>query len=200
MISKSRPAIHESIAVMPIIWPLNLHRHYGEIHNIVKGKEVPWKNKLPKLFWRGKTNGGKKRVQLISRWVGYDQNVVDIAFNEIGGKESIKGFHRRHLQKQFERQGESVLGMSSYKYLLSLEGNDVASGLKWMLYSNSVVFMPPPKFATWAMEDLLMPFVHYIPVASDLSNLLEMIEWAKQHDEMCQQISERATEFIERLW
>ena len=29
-----------------------------------------------------------------------------------------------------------------YKYLLSLEGNDVATGLKWMMLSDSVVFMP----------------------------------------------------------
>lgn len=34
-------------------------------------------------------------------------------------------------------------------------GNDVASGLKWMLASNSVVFMPLPRVETWAMESLL---------------------------------------------
>ena len=69
-----------------------------------------------------------------------------------------------------------------------------------MLYSNSVVLMPAPKFASWAMEDLLLPYVHYIPLARDLSNLLEMMEWAEQHDEACREISRRATEFIERLW
>jgi len=37
-------------------------------------------------------------------------------------------------------------------------GNDVASGLKWMLASNSVVFMPPPRVETWAMESLLQVF------------------------------------------
>lgn len=34
-------------------------------------------------------------------------------------------------------------------------GNDAASGLKWMLASNSVVFMPLPRVETWAMESLL---------------------------------------------
>lgn len=41
-----------------------------------------------------------------------------------------------------------------------------------MLYSNSVVFMPLPTRVTWAMEDLLVPFVQYIPLANDLSNLV----------------------------
>jgi len=44
-----------------------------------------------------------------------------------------------------------------YKYILSIEGNDVASGLKWQLYSNSVVFMRKPKIVSWAMEDKLIP-------------------------------------------
>jgi len=76
----------------------------------------------------------------------------------------------------------------------------VATGLKWMLYSNSVVFMPPPTRATWAMEDLLVPFVHYVPLSGDLSNLLEMVRWCEVHDDACREISKRATEFVERLW
>jgi len=38
-------------------------------------------------------------------------------------------------------------------------GNDVASGLKWMLASNSVVFMPLPRRETWAMESLLQVYM-----------------------------------------
>lgn len=34
-------------------------------------------------------------------------------------------------------------------------GNDVASGLKWMLASNSVVFMPLPRYETWIEESML---------------------------------------------
>ncbi len=40
-----------------------------------------------------------------------------------------------------------------------LEGNDVASGLKWALLSQSVVMMPPPQHTSWAMEELLQPWV-----------------------------------------
>jgi len=47
-----------------------------------------------------------------------------------------------------------------YKVVIVLEGNNVASGLKWALASNSVLVMPPPTIASWAMEELLEPWVH----------------------------------------
>ena len=42
-----------------------------------------------------------------------------------------------------------------HRYLLSLEGNDVASNLKWLMGHNSVVVMPPPTVETWLLEGLL---------------------------------------------
>ena len=62
-----------------------------------------------------------------------------------------------------------------YKYILSIQGNDVSSGLKWMLFSNSVVFLPPVTYESLVMESLLQPFVHYIPVFSNMTNLEEMV-------------------------
>ena len=69
-----------------------------------------------------------------------------------------------------------------------------------MLYSNSVVFMPTPTRTSWAMEDHLVPFVHYVPIAQDLSNLLEMIAWAKENDDIVQLISHKSIEYMERLY
>jgi hypothetical protein len=87
-----------------------------------------------------------------------------------------------------------------HKYLLSLEGNDIASGLNWMLLSKSVVFMAPPKFETFAMEGKLVPYYHYIPLAPDFSDLVEKLEWARQNEEICRQISLQATEYIYDLY
>jgi Glycosyl transferase family 90 len=83
---------------------------------------------------------------------------------------------------------------------LSLEGNDVASGLKWMLYSNSVVLMPRPTRVAWAMEDQLVPWYHYIPVKDDLSDLPALIQWARSNDDKCQQIAQHATQYIDQLY
>jgi len=195
-----------SLAPQPIVWLLNKGRHYNDLENyhrdiVKKGKEVPWSEKLSTVFWRGSTTFNKdtdtSRLDYLAQWINYDDNHTDIAFSKVV---RIAGFKREYVKSEYVREKQSLLEMNRYKYLLSIEGNDVATGLKWMLYSNSVVFMSRPTVATWAMEDLLVPFVHYIPLANDYSNLLEMVKWANEHDEACQEISKRATEFMEHLW
>uniref|UniRef100_A0A7S0B2S3 Glycosyl transferase CAP10 domain-containing protein n=1 Tax=Minutocellus polymorphus TaxID=265543 RepID=A0A7S0B2S3_9STRA len=86
-----------------------------------------------------------------------------------------------------------------YKILINLEGNDVSSGLKWMLLSTSVVLMSPPTRTSWAMEELLEPFVHYVPLAENGSNAEEMVRWILDNDEKAQRIAERATLFMEDM-
>ena len=65
--------------------------------------------------------------------------------------------------------GRNRLGIEEqlqYRYLLSLEGNDVATDLKWKLASSSLVLMPKPTKEGWLMEGKLEPWVHYVPVDS----------------------------------
>ncbi len=210
VITKARQSAFMQHAPQPIMWLMNKNRHYKDLEryhdDIVKqGKEIPWSEKVPKVFWRGTVTGN--RLDYLRRWISYDDNQMDIAFTgslrqftkQFTG--SLKpGFKTEYMKSHYLREQQDLVEMNQYKFLLSVEGNDVATGLKWMLYSNSVVFMSPPTVATWAMEDLLIPFVHYIPLANDYSNLLEMIKWANEHDALCWEISQRATEFIEHLW
>jgi hypothetical protein len=86
-----------------------------------------------------------------------------------------------------------------YKVIISLEGNDISSGLKWNLLSNSVVLMPTPTKTSWAMEELLEPWVHYVPIFINLSNVEERIRWVLDNDYFAQQIARRSTMFMEDL-
>jgi hypothetical protein len=49
------------------------------------------------------------------------------------------------------------------------------------------------------MEVLLQPWVHYIPIKDDLSDLEEKVQWMQDNDEKAQIIAERATLFIHDL-
>jgi hypothetical protein len=79
-----------------------------------------------------------------------------------------------------------------YKGIIVIPGNDVASSLKWALYSKSVVLMPPipsskmlssrsttnrwndPTIAvSWAMEPFLQPWIHYIPIPLNGYNAID---------------------------
>lgn len=86
-----------------------------------------------------------------------------------------------------------------YKMLIVLEGNDVASGLKWALLSNSVVMMPPPTATSWVMEELLQPWVHYVPLYTNLTNVEEQVQWVLDHEKEAQQISHRGSLWMKDL-
>lgn len=88
-----------------------------------------------------------------------------------------------------------IVPLNSHHLVSRLEGNDVSSGLKWAMVSRSVVLMPKPRFTSWLMEELLEPWVHYIPLAEDLSDVEAKVQWMIDHSIEAQRISYQA-----RLW
>jgi hypothetical protein len=85
------------------------------------------------------------------------------------------------------------------KFILSVEGNDVATNLKWILYSNSVAFCPPFTINSWIIEENLQPWQHYIPIRHDFSDLPDKVEWAINHPEKCKNISKHGKEYMEQF-
>ncbi len=49
------------------------------------------------------------------------------------------------------------------------------------------------------MECTLLPWVHYVPLYANYSNLPEQVLWARKHDAECEQISLQAWHYMERL-
>jgi hypothetical protein len=174
---------------------LNERRHYPTIPFKAALYDRDWDEKLDSIVWRGATSGKKDRFDLVKKHINDTKDGIDVGFSDFDERfqndEAVKKFQRNHME------AEDLL---KYKYLLSIEGNDVASGLKWMMYSQSVVFMPPPTQETWAMEGLLVPYYHYIPLAPDLSDLKEKLQWARTNDDLCRRIARQSTKYIEDLY
>lgn len=87
-----------------------------------------------------------------------------------------------------------------YKFILCLEGFDVASNLKWVMSSNSVAVMPKPKYETWFMEGTLQAGVHYIEIKPDYSDLEQQLNFYIAHPEECQKIIEKAHQYCAQFW
>lgn len=83
-----------------------------------------------------------------------------------------------------------------YKFILCLEGNDVASNLKWVMSSNSLAVMPKPKFETWFMEGTLIPNHHYVMINDDYSDLEERLTHYIHHPEEALTIIRNANEYV----
>ena len=86
-----------------------------------------------------------------------------------------------------------------YKFILCLEGNDVASNLKWVMSSNSLAVMPRPLYETWFMEGTLIPDYHYVLIKDDYSDLAERMRYYSTHIEEALQIIEHAHQYISQF-
>jgi len=93
----------------------------------------------------------------------------------------------------------SIYEHLKYKFILSLEGNDVATNLKWIMSSNSVAVMARPKYETWFMEGRLIPNFHYIQIKDDFSDLLEVLEYYIAHPEETKKIAENANRYVQQF-
>lgn len=158
----------------------------SEIREIRKNR-VDWGKKKESAFWRG---GYTKEIRReLCKLSLQNPNYLDARFVRSGPRETA-------LEK------EGLLGKRStcsdlltYKYLPYVDGVMCATpAMQARLFSQSVTFKPDSDEVQWFYRSL-KPYVHYIPVNSDLSNLIEKFDWAKENDEICKNISEQAFEF-----
>jgi hypothetical protein len=97
---------------------------------------------------------------------------------------------------QWQSKPISIKQQLKYKYIMAIEGNDVASNLKWIMSSQSIAVMPRPKYETWFMEGCLIPNYHYIEIKEDFSDLIEKVNYYEQHPEQAKAIIKNANEYV----
>ena len=86
-----------------------------------------------------------------------------------------------------------------YKFILCLEGNDVASNLKWVMSSQSLAVMPIPKYETWYMEGTLIPNYHYVEIKDDYSDAEERMDYYIHHTDEALEIIKIANRYVEQF-
>lgn len=83
-----------------------------------------------------------------------------------------------------------------FRYIMALEGNDVASNLKWIMSSRSVAVMPKPTCETWFMEGRLVGGVHYVEIRPDFSDLEEKMDHYSNHLDELRTIVDNANRYV----
>ena len=91
----------------------------------------------------------------------------------------------------------SIGEISNYKYILSIEGNIAQFRLSLELSYNSVILLVKSDQYIW-YQPLLKPWIHYVPIKSDLSDLMDKIHWCKTHDDKCKTIARNAFDFYKK--
>lgn len=188
-----------------VLLPLDQRRHWGDLSRI-EAMDPPFARKDNRLVWRGATTGVFRPwypgMPYASRYFVaslQDDPDLDIGYSEIAQiRPETSDIPEETLRAKL-RSALSIEQQLQSKFLLSLEGNDVASGLKWMLYSNSTVVMPRPTCESWACEGELVPYEHYVPVKDDLSDLRDVYDWCMGNLAACEEIAQNGKRFIARF-
>lgn len=170
---------------------LKKDRHFSGLNS--ENVDIPMESKIPHGVWRGSVTyrahhqhvRDSDRFKLVDKYIS--SNIVDARFSKKDPQ--LVG---DHLYAVSMSRAEQL----KYKYLISVEGGDVSSGLKWMLNTNSVVLMRPPTVELVLEESKLEPYVHYIPLSDDFSDVEDKIAWCEQHQEECTDITRRAKLFM----
>jgi len=101
----------------------------------------------------------------------------------------------RDANLQFLGSRMTISEHLDYKFILCLEGWDVASNLKWVMSSNSLAVTTKPIYETWYMEGTLIPNYHYVLIKDDYSDLEERLNYYIEHTDEALKIIENAHEY-----
>jgi hypothetical protein len=98
------------------------------------------------------------------------------------------------------RQTIPFRNWAEHKYALFIDGVGPSGRMPSLLGLNSTVFIPDPapNGLTWPMA-LLQPWVHYVPVLRNLSDLIDKVLWAHQHDKAAHRIAKNSAALTARV-
>lgn len=154
------------------------------IDEIVAKSKEPYK--YDKLFWIGSVETHPSRITLC------EMSLKDSRIEAIGAnwkRETYQIYRTQKADKFVTFQDHT-----QYKYLIDLQGYGYSGRLKILLFTGRPLFVAERKWKEYFYDDL-KPFVHYIPVKEDLSDLTEKLDWAETHYEEALQIAKNAQEY-----
>lgn len=176
-IVKSRP-LHTDNA-NSVIMKLDKVRHFIFVKDPIR-----FSDKKDMVIFRGKVKGKESRRRFMKLYFGNAMcDLGDVSRDTTDPEE-------------WQTEKKSIRDHLEYKFIMALEGNDVASNLKWVMSSNSVAVMPRPTCETWFMEGKLIPDYHYIEIRPDFSDLEERLRYYIAHPEEAERIARNANEYV----
>lgn len=196
-----------------VLWRLRAYfepsRNVGH-PGVIVDDDLTFQEKQPTVFWRGAIAG--------SRWLDPHRRVSPLS---IGSADEFvsSARHYSRIRAVLEARASAVLDLKftgaftgtrpwlvdldvvgehttpqqqlNHRYLLCPNGNDVASGLYWVLQTNSVAFREECEYEV-VPDYFLRPWVHYVPVARGLTDLEEKYAFCEANPDLCLRIIDNA--------
>jgi len=100
--------------------------------------------------------------------------------------------------KRYKKDDPTMLSWidikKKFKYLINLPGHTYCTKIYTMLFCKRLIFYSKPNLI-FEWENKLEPWIHYVPIESDLNDLEEKYEWAENNPEKVKMIINNAFKF-----
>ncbi|XP_072120419.1 protein O-glucosyltransferase 3 [Mobula birostris] len=146
----------------------------------IQGQTGPsWSNKTQQAFWRGR-DSSEERLKLV-RISRKNRDLLDAGI-------TAYFFFREEEKALGKAQLISFFDFFKYKYQVNVDGTVAAYRFPYLMLGDSLVLKQDSKYYEHFYKSL-KPWIHYIPVRRDLSDLIEKIKWVKDNDAEAQKIA-----------
>ncbi|KAL0483736.1 hypothetical protein AKO1_013994 [Acrasis kona] len=179
-------------------------------------KDYPWEKKIKKAVWRGSPSGHwtdekgtfQKGLQPHNKEGFPRYQLCDISTrnrNLLDAKFSSTSSHPEHKQYLIDLDvccdSMALNDFQHYVAIVDVDGNAWSDRFMHLLQMNSVVMKheSPDGYVDFFTEKLI-PWIHYVPIKRDWSDLLESIQWIMDHPEESQEIIRQANLFAVRIF
>ena len=171
-----------------LLQTLDYRRHWI-FWDYIDKYDIDFNDKKSTVIWRGGLNNyefdGLLRARFAKMYENYpNKSIIDVMSTTHNKDASMS---KKELLK--------------YKYIVIIQGNDVATSFGWIMYSNSVPFILTPILKeSWGMQGLLIPYYHYIPINLDNNNsLINAYNYCQNNINKCIDIKNNAKRFMQQF-
>ena len=176
--------------------------HSGDWLKIISNNRRTYsinENKIPKAIWRGSLTGtNNKALENSSRWQlcklsTENSNLLDARLVQLPKWRAINN-NDTNLAEVGGNHLASFMPIEDFqKYaaVVDVDGNAWSSRFATLLCMDSVVLKVEPTMVDY-FHFQLEPWIHYIPVSSDLHDLINNIQWVLNHPNETQTILDNA--------
>ncbi len=158
-----------------------------------------WNTKKPIAVFRGSPTGigvGNDNIRRRLCNLFQSDNRFDVGLTTLNTRDHIQD-NRICNSSQSTIIPAKYLDMraqSQYKYIIHIAGHVQSFRLSFELATYSCILYVESPYKLW-YEQKLQPWVHYVPISADLSDLSDKLNWCLENDAVCEKISIAARDF-----
>ncbi|GIY12573.1 protein O-glucosyltransferase 2 [Caerostris extrusa] len=151
----------------------------------VMGNSGPsWEEKIQMAFWRGR-DSRQERLDLV-KLSREHPSLINASLTNF--------FFFRKEEAEYGPKSEYISFFDFSRYQINIDGTVAAYRLPYLIAGGSLVLKQESDFYEYFYNDI-QPMVHYVPFNRNLSNLVEKLQWAIDHDDEAKKIAENAQDF-----